>query len=78
MLKIFFHHASNVDKKKSKSKIEESIAERMKLRRQTLNIIATKKEKINNTIFNYYFDHSNPEIMFRRLRDSSDEKIKVW
>ena len=35
----FFHRASKVDKRKSKSKIEESIAERTKLRRQKLNTI---------------------------------------
>ena len=68
--------------KKSKSKIEKSVAERVKLRRQKLNVIARKKkkrkEKINNTIFNYYFDYSNSEFMFRRLRDSIIEKIKVW
>ena len=34
------------------------------------------KKKIDNIIFNYYFDYSNPEIMFRRLRDSIDEKNK--
>ena len=33
-----------------------------------------KKEKINNTFFNYHFDYLNPEIMFKRLRDASDEK----
>ena len=28
-------------------------------------------------MFNYYFDYSNPEIMFKKLRDASDEKIKI-
>ena len=41
-----------------------------------MNISAKKKENINNVLFNYYFDYSNPEIMFKRLRDASDEKIK--
>ena len=27
-------------------------------------------------MFNYYFDYSNPEIMFKKLRDASDEKNK--
>ena len=27
-------------------------------------------------LFNHYFDYSNAEIMFNRLRDSSDEKNK--
>ena len=35
-----------------------------------------RKEKINNTMFNYYFDYSNPEIMFKKLRDATDEKNK--
>ena len=25
-------------------------------------------------MFNYYFDYSNPEIMFKKLRDATDEK----
>ena len=37
MLKIFFHHASKVDKRKSK--IEKSIAERPKLGRQKFDTI---------------------------------------
>ena len=73
MLKNFFivHQ-----KGKSKSKIEESIAERVKLRKQKLNIIKKKKENINNELFNHYFDYLNPVIMFERLRDASDEKNK--
>ena len=35
-----------------------------------------KKEKINHELFKEYFDYSKPEIMFKRLRDSSDEKNK--
>ena len=27
-------------------------------------------------MFNYYFDYSNPEIMFKKLRDVTDEKNK--
>ena len=75
-LKKFFIVQQKLIKKKSKPKIEESIAERIKLRRQKLDIITKKKEKINNTMFNYYFDYSNPEIMFKKLRDESDEKNK--
>ena len=40
-----FHRASKVDKRTFKLKIEESIAERTKLRRQKLNITAKKKKK---------------------------------
>ena len=35
-----------------------------------------KKENINNELFNNYFDYLNPDTMFRRWRDSSDEKNK--
>ena len=27
-------------------------------------------------MFNYYFDYSNPEILFKKLRDATDEKNK--
>ena len=72
----FFQLASKVDKRKSKTKFEESIAETTKLRRQKLNIIAKKKENINNVLFSYDFDSSNAGIMFKRLRDASDENNK--
>ena len=72
----FFQLASKVDKRKSKTKFEESIAETTKLRRQKLNIIAKKKENINNVLFSYDFDSSNADIMFKRLRDASDENNK--
>ena len=41
-----------------------------------MDIINKKKENINNELFNNYFDYLNPDTMFRRLRDSSDEKNK--
>ena len=40
----FFHRASKNDKRKSKPKFEKSVPERMKLRRQKLNIVRKKKE----------------------------------
>ena len=62
----FSHRASKVDKGKSKFKIEECVAERVKLRKQKLNIIKKKKENINNELFNNYFDYLKPVIMFER------------
>ena len=44
-LKNFFYGASKVDKGKSKPNIEESIAERAKLRRHKLDIIEKKKKE---------------------------------
>ena len=69
-----FYHPSKVDKGKSKPMLEKSIAERAKLRRQKLDIIRKKKEKIYNKLLSYYFDYLNAIIMFERLRDASDEK----
>ena len=71
-----FQHASKVNKGKSKPKPKESIAERVKLRRQKLDIIKKKKESINNGLFSHYFDYLNPVIMFERLREAIDEKNK--
>ena len=71
-----FHRASKVGKRKSKSKIEESIAQRTKLRKQKLNVMTKKEENIYNKLFSYYFKYSNPDIMFKRLRDSMDQKSK--
>ena len=53
---------------------ERNIAERVKLRRQRLDIIKKKKENISNELLNYYFTYFNPNIMLERLRDASDEK----
>ena len=53
---------------------ERNIAERVKLRRQRLDIIKKKKENISNELLNYYFTYLNPNIMLERLRDASDEK----
>ena len=34
--------------------------------------------EIINELFNYYFNYLSPDIMFERLRDSSDEKNKKY
>ena len=71
-----FHRASKVDKRTFKLKIEESIAERTKLRRQKLNITAKKKKNIGNDLFNKYLNYPSPDIMIKRLKDVGDEKNK--
>ena len=71
-----FQHASKVNKGKSKPKPKESIAERVKLRRQKLDIIKKKKESINNGLFSHCLDYLNPVITFERLRETIDEKNK--
>ena len=69
------HLVSKVDKKESELKFE-SIADRLKSRKQKLDIINKKKENINNELFKEYFDYSNPDTMIKRLRDAGDEKNK--
>ena len=56
---------------------ERNIAERVKLRRQRLDIIKKKKENINNELFNHSFIYLNPNIMLERLINASGEKIKI-
>ena len=53
---------------------ERSIADRVRLRRQRLDIIDKKKENINNELFNHYFDYLNPDIMIEKLKNASCEK----
>ena len=55
---------------------ERNIAERIKSRRQRLDIINKKKENIKNKLFSDYFNYSNPDTRLKRLRDASDEKNK--
>ena len=55
---------------------EETIAERIKLRKKRLNIIDKNKKNINNELFKHYFSYLNPTIMLERLKNASDEKNK--
>ena len=67
---VYFHYFN-------KPKIrEESIADRVELRRQRLNIIDKKKENINNELFNHYFGYLNLDIMIERLKNANDERNK--
>ena len=60
----FFHCASKVDKGKSKPKIEESIAERVKLKNEKIAEIK------NNELFRHYFiNYQKPSDMYKKLRE---------
>ena len=56
--------------------IKESMADRVKLRTQRLDIIDKNKKKKNNQLFTEYFNYSNPNTMIRILKDAGDEKNK--
>ena len=58
------------------TEFERSIADRVKLRKQKLDIINKNKEKINNELFKEYFNYSNLDTMIKRLKNASDERNK--
>ena len=79
MLKIFFiMHQKLIKKIKIKDWRKYCRKDEIKKTKIELNIIAKTKEKQkqkkNNTLFIHYFDYSNPENMFKKLRSASDEK----
>ena len=68
----YFHHEELF----KETIFERSIADRVKSRRQRLDIINKKKEDVNNELFTEYFDYSNPDTMISILKDANDEKNK--
>ena len=56
--------------------LERSIVDRVKLRKQKLDIINKNKEKINNELFKEYFNYSDSDTMIKRLKNASDERNK--
>ena len=77
-----FQRASKVDerkskpkfdkkKKKSKPKIEESIAERVKLKNKRIAEIKKEEKKINNELFKHYFiSYQKPSDIYKKLRET--------
>ena len=52
---IFFHRASKIDKGKSEPEIEESIAERVKLKNNRIAEIKKEEKNIKKLLFKHYF-----------------------
>ena len=68
---FFFLVPSRVDKGKSKSELEESIAKRVKLRREKITEIEEEEENINNELFTKYFtNYRSPSDMYKKLRET--------
>ena len=55
------------------TKFERSTADRIKSKKERLDIINKNKENINNELFKEYFDYSNPDTMIKRLKNVNDE-----
>ena len=67
--------ASEVDKRKSEPKTEESIAERTKLRRERIAEIKREEKNINNLMFQYYFSkYQNLNDMYKKLREPKGKR----
>ena len=67
--------ASEVHKRKSEPKSEESNAERTKLRRERIAEIKREEENINNLTFQYYFrKYQNPSDMYKKLCETKGKK----
>ena len=59
----------NLIKKKSKPKIEESIAERVKLKNKRIAEIKKEEKKIKNELFKHYFiSYQKPSDKYKKLR----------
>ena len=79
-----FHHSSKVDKRKSKPKIEESVAERVKLKNQKNNLSETPIQKkfndflkqikeeqknIDINLFKNVFNYESPDKILKYLHN---------
>ena len=73
-IKLLFHRASTVDKKKSKPKAEESIAQRVKLKNERISEFKKRRKNIENELFKYYFiDYQKPSDMYKKLPETKDK-----
>ena len=75
---IFFHCASKIDKGKSEPEIEESIAERVKLKNNRIAEIKKEEKNIKNLLFKHYFTkYQNPIDIYKKLRETKGKKMKI-
>ena len=76
------HEESIVKKRKIttriKTKFEESIAQRIKLRKQRFSEIAKREKMISNNLFKEYFEYSSPSDLYKNLNTTTKiEKSKT-
>ena len=70
-----FPLASKVDKIKSEPKLEESIAERMILRKGMVAETKKQEKTLNNELFKKFFtDYQSPSDMYKKLRKAEGRK----
>ena len=74
MLK-FFSIGSKVDKGKSEPTLEESITNRVQLRRKRIAKLKEEDETINNKLFKEYFtNYRSPSDTYKKLHETKVEK----
>ena len=75
---IVFHRASKIDKGKSEPEIEESIADRVKLKDNRIAEIKKEEKNIENLLFKHYFTkYQNPIDICQKLRETKGKKMKI-
>ena len=71
-----FALASKIDKGKSEPKPEESIAKRVRLRREKITEIEKEEQNINNKLFKEYFTNyqSPSDVHKKKIRETEGKK----
>ena len=64
-------------KLEQKSKPEQSVGKRTKLRRKRFDEIAKKENTIDSDLFNYYFKYSGPRNMYKKWNEEDTENNQV-
>ena len=70
-----FACASKIDKGKSDSKSEESIAKRVRLRREKITAIKEEERNINNELFKKYFTDYHVQVICTKT--SARQKVQL-
>ena len=71
---IFFHRASNIDQGKPEPKVEESIAERVKLKNNRIAEIKKEEKNIKKFLFKHYFTNYQNQSDF--IKYYARQKVK--
>ena len=70
--------ASKVDKGKSEPKLEESIADRVKLIKEKIAETEKEEKNISNELFKKYFaNYRSPSDMYKKLRKAEGKKMII-
>ena len=78
ILKKKFQLTSKVDQGKSETKLEKSIAERVKLKNEKIAEIKKEEKNMDYKLFkNYFTNYQSPSDMYKTLRDTGGKKVRI-